>query len=513
MCPRIWRASPDSVLPYDVKNRLKSLQLNISRLRFRSWGKLLSLRSCDHLESLDVTCHDIRVNPRPHVMTWHRGKGILKCLLQLSLMGSLIHLHMHFKLSHIDVSNILSNCSKLETLKIAHVDSFEYVSREYALELSTGNLPQRLRTVSFRLQDSIGLGGLMELLFACSSLKDLRIYPACGEVLSTVTPTRFSTQLLTDPAKWQRITSFFLYVRNRAEWRHLRARILPRMTGLKTLCLLFGAAAEDLGEEEEEEDDDDAIPMPHLEAPADDVNHRIENLDLRSTSPSLFARRQFWKRLFSHWNSILHLSVFAMGHDLEDADFIDFYDFIENAPSRLDELKLHIILSVSRRPDVPASMADRLRCLKKLTMPNVRFGARSFAALVTLCPLVEIFKVGYAFPFFSGLRLDDLPSVSAWSRLKECLLIVNVDCQSVASVPPVDTRLPFAQMLVIVKDAELIPRLKREWSASLTRLQRMEINISFNTKNCDVSVDVSGKGALWPLIFASRCGLGRLHFT
>ena len=146
----------------------------------------------------------------------------------------------------------------------------------------------------------------------------------------------------------------------------------------------------------------------------------------------------------------------------------------------------------------------------------------SFAALVAFCPLVEIFKVGdggdffsfneqTAFKFVSGLGLGDLPSVSAWSRLEECLLIVDVDDHAVDVLPPVDEHPPglfreFAETFVVLKDAEFVPRLKREWRASLTRLRRMEVIVS-------VYDFATAEKIHRPLIFASQCGLQQLHFT
>ena len=166
----------------------------------------------------------------------------------------------HINITYVDVGKILVNGKKLEALKIERVDSGarkdKGLSRERGLELSKGELPQRLRSAHFSRLVAVfdGFAGLMTLLSACPSLTDIGIvhypddpfpllssdgsrqwghpmvtpsYIPIAEVFE-ITPTPFSSELLTDPAMWKLLTSFCFYIPSDAERRHLMTKILPR---------------------------------------------------------------------------------------------------------------------------------------------------------------------------------------------------------------------------------------------------------------------------------------------
>lgn len=108
----------------------------------------------------------------------------------------------------------------------------------------------------------------------------------------------------------------------------------------------------------------------------------------------------------------------------------------------------------------------------------------------------------------SGLCLNDLSVLSGWSRLKKCQLMVEVELDEV--VPsinghPPDNEPTFAHWFVVPKDANFLPRLKKEWSASFTRLENIEVVAA----RC---IDGNHLYHFRPLICALRCGLGRLHY-
>ena len=70
---------------------------------------------------------------------------------------------------------------------------------------------------------------------------------------------------------------------------------------------------------------------------------------------------------------------------------------------------------------------------------------------------------------------------------------------------PPDNEPTFAHWFVVPKDANFLPRLKKEWSASFTRLENIEVVAA----RC---IDGNHLYHFRPLICALRCGLGRLHY-
>ena len=367
------------------------------------------------------------------------------------------------------------------------------------------------------------------MLSLCGNLTEISIYPQSeGREIPfelIVTPTQFSTQLVPDRFKWWKLTSFFFNLPSNGEWRHL-ILILPRMPNLTTLYLLVDA-------EVPEDDNFDAQAELALGEEADlalddflsgAVTH-INNLNLRiDNSKSLL----FLRRVMRFWKSISKLSV-SIPYGEMLMDDVDFHDFLEMTPPSgdLEELMLYVpplsLLDIGHLPDV--SILDRLSHLKTLVLPSVQFGPLSFEALVHSCPLIQVFKIGDSsdcllensfgeqddYKHVSGLGLMDLATLSAWKYLKECILFVDVDDHAVESLPAIDVHPPglfreFAETFVRLKDADFLPRLQEELKSECRRLERIEVIASVY----DFS---EARHSFRPLVFASRCGLGRLHFT
>merc|ERR1719193_202065 len=205
-------------------------------------------------------------------------------------------------------------------------------------------------------------------------------------------------------------------------------------------------------------------------------------------------------------------------------DDVDFHDFMEMTPlkGKLTELKLYIPpLSLSTKPDISVSFVDRLRHVKTLVLPSIQFGPMSFESLVHSSPMIEIFKIGdnndfysfneqNAFKYVSGLGLIDLNYLSAWKFLKECLLIVDVDDHGIHIIPSIEDHPPgiyreFPETFIILKDKDLVPRLKAEWAKECPFLMRLEVIASVYDFG-------RTEHSFRPLIYATRCGVGTLHF-
>merc|ERR1719204_2022408 len=239
--------------------------------------------------------------------------------MQLTLMGSLVHLRLGIALTYVDVALVLFNCCKLETLEIDYVDSDrgnEGLSRNgvQGLLLSAENLPQRLKSASFGLvphEVDNGFAGLATMLSLCENLNEISVYPQSESreipVELIVTPTQFSSKLVPDSNQWTKLTSFFFHLPTTADWSNLKS-ILPRLTSLSTLYLLVDA--ENPVDDADAENAANGLADGFELAAADDDDQlnrrRIENLHLRiSNSQSLL----FLRRVLRYWSSISNLFV------------------------------------------------------------------------------------------------------------------------------------------------------------------------------------------------------------
>ena len=112
-----------------------------------------------------------------------------------------------------------------------------------------------------------------------------------------------------------------------------------------------------------------------------------------------------------------------------------------------------------------------------------------------------------------GLRPTDLVAVRCWTRLRTCHLTIDVDGDDLASPP---SRRKFIQL----NNADLVPRLVKQWKEELKMLEIMDVS-------CRVVVDdeyvqqmyndrsthqVCRTKCVYPLIFASKCDCGQVHF-
>ena len=159
---------------------------------------------------------------------------------------------------------------------------------------------------------------------------------------------------------------------------------------------------------------------------------------------------------------------------------------------------------------------DRLRNLKSIILPFARIMAEDLQRLVSACPLMEVFKVGFAEYYDEDggsdemVKIADLSSISQWRHLRECHLLIWVDENELAEDPPECLSPRFADTFMEFKDKELIGRLITEWKRHLSFLEQIEI-VGLVDSNHNHSVDALA--FIRPLIFGRRCGFEQLHFT
>ena len=110
-------------------------------------------------------------------------------------------------------------------------------------------------------------------------------------------------------------------------------------------------------------------------------------------------------------------------------------------------------------------------------------------------------------PHSAALELKDLTFISGWGCLKEAYLPVRVKRRHVKENPPRECE-NLQEKFFKLKDDEFLPRLKAELKRNLVHLQWLVVNGAF-----DLELEHYGNPIPRWLVFASKCGLGKLHFV
>lgn len=512
--------------PFGVFNSLKSLKLDISVLNSSAVSELLHLRSCYQLESLTISKSLFLIDQ--DVFGPRMEKATMSCLLQLSLMGSLVNLRLQIALTYVDVALVLFNCSKLETMKVDFVDSDrsnEGLSKPgvQGLSLKADDVPQNLRTVSFGVLPydfKDGFEGLMELLLLCKNLQEVEVYPQSesGElpIELMITPSYFlASHHHVDPILFPRFTSLFFHIRNELHWCQLKG-VLAGLSNLQSLFLLVDAEFGDSSEED--------ILAAVLEAShAFDQNPTpLKNLHVTVSS---FVVLDYIKTIFRFWPSIRKLGI-STPHDEGFVEAVVFGQLMEGFPEGLQDLTLYLSPLTITQNCISRNILS-LRSLTKLTLPVVQFTSGAFEALVRSCPHLKTLKTGCEKDIFSfhdaigfekvnGLTVNDLSFLKQLRSLKECLLVIQVDEEYIKVLPsvipnPPGLMLTFEETFVELKNPSCLEIFAEELRSDLTRLHSLEIIASVYDDESVMHRSMMNGKCFRPLVFANRCNLERLH--
>ena len=107
----------------------------------------------------------------------------------------------------------------------------------------------------------------------------------------------------------------------------------------------------------------------------------------------------------------------------------------------------------------------------------------------------------------TGLWLGDLTVISGWKKLKECVLIVQIEEDSLLDDPPVLFQ-DFRHLFIELEDVDFVPNLVAEWEREMPHLERVEVIARVNVYEHPWHFD-----RYYPFILVSKCGLGELHLT
>ena len=160
---------------------------------------------------------------------------------------------------------------------------------------------------------------------------------------------------------------------------------------------------------------------------------------------------------------------------------------------------------------------DYLLNLKVLTLDcYVWIDSASFASIVQSTPQLEQFR-SYSDPGRSsclgGLRPTDLLAICYWKRLRICRLILDVNEGDLSS-PPSERK------FIKLNQPEFVPRLVNRWKEELKLLELMDVScrVIIDDKYSGYahaefySVRTSLRLYLYPLVFATKCDCGTVHF-
>jgi len=141
--------------------------------------------------------------------------------------------------------------------------------------------------------------------------------------------------------------------------------------------------------------------------------------------------------------------------------------------------------------------------LKVLTLDcYAQLDSISFTAIVLATPQMEHFRSfndSYPKSGLRGLRLTDLPAICSWKRLRTCHLTLDVSEAELAAPAPESCR-KFVQL----NDRDIMPQLVQRRKEEFNMLEVMDVS-------CCVVKDQRASG-LYPLVFASICDCGTVHF-
>jgi len=411
------------------------------------------------------------------------------------------------------------------------------------LRLGPESLPKDLESTTFGLapcEISHGLPGLTELLDRCKSLETIRIFPQSESAETPIelclTPSAFSGDQDFFKLTTRRLQSFFFHVPSSAEWRHLE-RVLTEMPKLEELWLLIDAIVE---ESEEHAPTHDNIDLS-LTLSLTSLHLRISNSDSLTYLRRCLAT-PWWRKAAK----VFDLSIPAgeiLCHD------VDFFGLLVDIPRGVEELLLYFSPLTIRPYPVDLTLDQQGSCpeeqdvpqsidlnLSKLILPAVTFEVGGFSRLInSFAHSLRILRLGDAKDFcsfnlqssytrVSGLKVTDLCLIKQLKNLVDCLLFVDIDIADLANYeqvsaslmtplePKFDYRLSgvtaFREAFVRLSDDGWLRDNIAEWKAGLAELLTFEVVAAIAHPPTD-HLRFSHR----PLIFASRCPLGKLHFT
>ena len=173
-----------------------------------------------------------------------------------------------------------------------------------------------------------------------------------------------------------------------------------------------------------------------------------------------------------------------------------------------------------------------LRNLKALSLEcDIKLERGSFSNIVRATPLVEHFQgIQTDEPWLgvAGLDREDLMFISSWRRLRTCVLAID-ECnddlasaipdwgQNRGATAPQRARREFVRL----NDLNFVPSLVEDWKKNLHFLQALDIVCRVSvTKRPESEFIIRpalqlrdcGFIALFPLVYASLCDCGKVHF-
>lgn len=148
---------------------------------------------------------------------------------------------------------------------------------------------------------------------------------------------------------------------------------------------------------------------------------------------------------------------------------------------------------------------DNLLQLKELSLHcYVRLDPLDFATLVQRTPQLEHFRSDLDLvnirhnSCLSGLRPNDMPLIGRWRRLRTCRLTLDVREANLISPPS-------KNKFVKLSDPDFVPNVVNRWKVELKMLELMDVS-------CHLIVDDKYTFRLYPLVFATKCDCGAIHY-